>query len=111
VAGAALGSVIGLPLMRLVYGVADAEVATVWAWLVWSAPLFFVELYATTRLLVIGRARAGLLVSTVQVALIAALLPGMAAWGGAVAAAWANLLAHGIGAGLGLALLWRRRGR
>lgn len=111
VAGAALGSAVGLPLTRLVYGVADGEVATVWAWLVWSAPLFFVELYATTRLLVMGRARAGLFVSTLHVALMAALLPGLAAWGGAVAAAWAILLAQGAAAGLGLVLVWRRGNR
>ena len=108
VAGAALGSALGPWIPRLVYGVADAEVATVWAWLVWSAPLFFVEVYATTRLLVIGRARVGLLVSTVHVALVAGLLPGMAAWGGATAAAWAGLIASGTAAGLGVLLLWRR---
>ena len=111
VAGAALGSAIGLPLTRLVYGVAAAEVATVWAWLVWSAPLFFMELYATTRLLVMGRARAGLLVSTLHVGLMAVLLPGMAVWGGAVAAAWANLLAQGAAAALGMVLVWRRGNR
>jgi O-antigen/teichoic acid export membrane protein len=111
VAGAALGSAIGLPLTRLVYGVADAEVATVWGWLVWSAPLFFVELYATTRLLVAGRARAALLVSALHVGLLAALLPGLAAWGGAVAAAWANLLSQGVAAALGMLLAWRREGR
>ena len=111
VVGAALGSGLGPLVTRLVYGVADAEVAEVWAWLVWSAPLFFVELYATTRLLVMGRARAGLLVSTVHVALVAALLPGMAAWGGATAAAWAGLIAHGMAAGLGVVLLRRRGNR
>src|SRR5690606_37819003 len=54
------------PILRLVYGLTveangqvdqegSALLSSVLSWLVWQVPLFFLELYATTWLLVVGR--------------------------------------------------------
>jgi O-antigen/teichoic acid export membrane protein len=107
VAGAAVGSLIAAPVLRLVYGVADAEAAAALAWLVWQGPLFFVETYAITWLAVVGQARTALWVSLLHVVLLGMLLPlGARVWG-VVGAAWGTLVAQGAGALAG----WRLRGR
>ena len=76
------------------------------AWLVWQAPLFFVELYATTWLLVTARARAALQLSLLHVLLLVTLLPLGALVLGTVGAAWGTVAAQAFAT---LAALWWMR--
>jgi Na+-driven multidrug efflux pump len=95
--------------LRLIYGFsageADREAATVLAWLIWQAHLFFLELYATTWLLVVQRARAALWLSLLHVLLLALLLPLGARLAGAVGAAWGTIAAQAVAAALALLLM------
>lgn len=113
VGGALLGSLLAAPVLRLVYGPAtpDAGPEAVLALrlLLWQAPLFFVELYATTWLLVRGQARAALGVALLHAGALFTLLPLGAAAAEAVGAAVAALLAQGVGSVAGLR--WLRRDR
>jgi O-antigen/teichoic acid export membrane protein len=101
VGGAAVGMVTAAPLLRWIYGVDDAQATATLLWLVWQAPLFYLESYATTWLLVVGQARAALRVSLLHVGLLALLLPVGAFLGGAVGAAWGTLAAQAAGAAAG----------
>jgi Na+-driven multidrug efflux pump len=104
-------SVFPTPLLRLTYGLAngalggtvDGEIATVLALLIWQAPLYFVELYATTWLLVIMRARSALGLALLHIFLLTLLLPLGATRFGAIGAAWATLAAQVLAA---VASLW-----
>lgn len=109
IAGAAVGSLVAGPVLGLVYGVADAQAAAALAWLVWQGPIFFVETYTITWLLVTGRARAALAVSGLHVVLLVVLLPLGARLQGTVGAAWGTLAAQAAGAQTGW--LQTRRGR
>ena len=113
--GALLVVVLATPILRFVYGVdggetdseAGAEVAAVLALLIWQAPLFFLELYASTWLLVVLRARAALGVALLHVLLLALLLPAGAALAGAVGAAWGTLAAQSAAAAASFWLMRR----
>jgi O-antigen/teichoic acid export membrane protein len=96
--GAVIGTFAASPVLRWVYGVADADATAALMWLVWQAPLFYVESYATTWLLVTGQARGALIISTVHVGLLALLLPVGALFQGAVGAAWGTVAAQAVGA-------------
>ncbi len=98
VVGAAMGMFMAAPVLGWVYGVADADATAALRWLVWQAPLFYVESYATTWLLVIGQARAALLISTLHVGLLALLLPLGASLQGATGAAAGTIVAQAAGA-------------
>ncbi len=113
--GALMVSVLATPIVRVVYGegrgVMDSQAggqaaATVLAWLVWQAPLFFGELYAITWLLVTQRARAALTISSLHVLLLGLLLPFGAWYAGALGAAWGALAAQGVATTVAL---WRVR--
>lgn len=111
--GALLVVVLATPILRFVYGVgsgatesgANDEVATVLALLIWQAPLFFLELYATTWLLVVLRARAALGVALLHVLLLALLLPAGATLAGAVGAAWGTIAAQSAAAAVSFWLM------
>ena len=111
--GALLVSVWATPILRLVYGVGDSssggategEVAVVLGWLIWQAPLFFLELYATTWLMVVLRASAAFGVALLHVLLLVLLLPLGAAYAGAIGAAWGTLAAQAIAAAVTLWLM------
>jgi O-antigen/teichoic acid export membrane protein len=116
VVGALLVAVLATPILRLVYGIEGRamesnatarEPVTVLAWLIWQAPLFFLELYATTWLLVILRARAAFGLAMLHVILLAVLLPVAAALAGAVGAAWGTIAAQAIAAAF--TLWWLRK--
>jgi O-antigen/teichoic acid export membrane protein len=108
--GAILVGVLATPIVRFIYGVtegtngstADAEVAGALAWLIWQAPLFLLEFYATTWLLVVGRARMALLITLSHLLLLALLLPLGAALAGSLGAAWGTVAAQALGAALAL---------
>jgi O-antigen/teichoic acid export membrane protein len=111
--GALFVSVLATPILRLIYGVGDSssggategEVAAVLGWLIWQAPLFFLELYATTWLMVVLRASAAFGVALLHVLLLALLLPLGAAFAGAIGAAWGTLAAQAIAAAVTLWLM------
>lgn len=103
--GALLVAVLATPIVRLIYGAsndalgmaADQAAAQALAWLIWQAPLFFLELYGTTWLLVVGRARAALGVAGLHLLLLALLLP-LGAWLlGVTGAAWGAIAAQAAG--------------
>ena len=113
--GALLVAVLATPILRLIYGISAGEadstansvVATVLALLIWHAPLFFLELYATTWLLVVARARSALGLALLHVFLLALLLPTGATLGGAVGAAWGTVAAQGVAAAASFWLMRR----
>ncbi|MCC6453682.1 MAG: oligosaccharide flippase family protein [Caldilineaceae bacterium] len=108
--GALLTGVLATPIVRFIYGVTegtggsavDAEVARALAWLIWQAPLFLLEFYATTWLLVVGRARTALVITLAHLLLLALLLPLGAALAGSMGAAWGTVAAQALGAALAL---------
>jgi O-antigen/teichoic acid export membrane protein len=108
--GALLVSVLATPILRFIYGASDgsatgAETAQALAWLIWQAPLFFLELYATTWLLVIGQARTALTVTLFHVLTLALLLPLGASLHGTLGATWGTVAAQALGATLALWLV------
>lgn len=109
--GAAITTGVAGELLHLVYGSREPAATPVLAWLVWSVPLFCVEFYASTRLLVEGRARAALCLALGHVAGLAVLLLPLAAQAGALGAAWAVLIAQACATLGGLWLLGERADR
>jgi O-antigen/teichoic acid export membrane protein len=119
IVAALMTDVLATPVLRLVYGVTDGaangvangavdgETATALGWLVWQAPLFFLELYAATWLLVMGRAWIGFGVSLFHLLLLTLLLPLGAMLHGAVGAAWGTVAAQALGAVVALWLVQR----
>ena len=122
VLAALMTDVLATPILRLIYGITDSaadgangsangaaekEAAIALAWLGWQAPLFFIELYATTWLLVIGRAGIGFGVSLFHLLLLTLLLPVGAMLNGAVGAAWGTVAAQAFGAVVALWLVQR----
>ncbi len=75
--------------------------------LIWIGPIFGLEMYAITQLLVRDRARQGLLPTALHVATLGALLPLLTPRMGAAGAALAVLAGGAAGAALGWALLAR----
>ncbi len=73
--------------------------------LIWIGPIFGLEMYAITQLLVRDRARQGLLPTALHVATLGALLPPLTARMGAAGAALAVLAGGAAGAALGWGLL------
>ena len=75
--------------------------------LIWIGPIFGLEMYAITQLLVRDRARQGLLPTALHVATLGALLPLLTPQMGASGAALAVLAGGAAGAALGWGLLTR----
>ena len=104
---AALVSGVAPELIRLIYSAEYASSAPVLQWLIWITPLLFVETFAVTLLMVQGHPQHALAVIATHVVALLIALPALAAWNGAVGAAWAALFAALAGAAAGLALLRR----
>jgi O-antigen/teichoic acid export membrane protein len=75
--------------------------------LIWAAPLFLVENYAITLLMVERHMRASLWVLVLHLAATVLLLPPLAQMSGAIGAAWAVVLAGGLGTLYGIWILRR----
>lgn len=115
VLGALMVNLLTGPILHLVYGAnGGAEggadigiVAIVLSWLVWQAPLYFLELYATTWLMVIVRAGAAFGLALLHVLLLTLLLPIGASFAGVVGAAWGTVASQAIAATITLWYLRR----
>jgi O-antigen/teichoic acid export membrane protein len=112
--GTLLTDVLATPILRFVYaagrGATDATdvvaAAPVLAVLIWQAPLFFAELYATTWLLVVQRANTALRLALLHLLLLVLLLPLGAVVAGAVGAALGTVAAQTIASTVAL---WQMR--
>lgn len=112
VGGAAVAAAVAGDLLHLVYATALPQATAALAVLLWTMPLFVLESAAVTRLLVEGRARAGLALAALHVAALALLLPPPVWFGGlrtgALGAALAVLLAQAAAVGVAFWLLGSR---
>jgi O-antigen/teichoic acid export membrane protein len=114
-AGALLTDVLATPILRFVYaagrGATDATeivaAAPALAVLIWQAPLFFAELYATTWLLVVQRADSALRLALVHLLLLLLLLPLGAMVAGAVGAACGTVAAQVVASTVALWRVWQ----
>jgi O-antigen/teichoic acid export membrane protein len=104
-AGAAVGAGVAQPLLHLIFGARYLSTGPVFALLIWSAPLFLLETYAGTILLVERRPFHSLLITGIHVLLIVLCLPPLTQLWQANGAASAVLLAGVVGALLSLWLL------
>ena len=102
---AAITSGVSEELTRLIYTNAYDASAPVLRWLIWIAPVVFVESFAGTQLLVHRRPRHSIAVAGANLAALLAALPLLAGYWGATGAAWASLLAASAGAIVGWAFL------
>jgi O-antigen/teichoic acid export membrane protein len=116
--GALLVAFLSTPILRLVYdvegginttGINGVETSFVLALLIWQAPLFFLELYATTLFMVRQRAGVALALIVGHVLLLALLLPVGATLFGAIGAAWGTIAAQAVAAAVSLWLTVRYR--
>ncbi len=110
------GLLLLLPMAALCTGVADELIHVLYAQeyaaagpvlqrLVWVAPIFFVQMYAVTALMVERRPQLSLAIMGLNLGALVVLLPPLARLGGAAGAAWAAPVAAGIGAVVGAAIL------
>jgi Na+-driven multidrug efflux pump len=90
--------------LRFIYGATGndslSQAATALTWLIWQAPLLFLEMYAATWLLVTSRANQAFGLACLHVLLLVALLPVGALMAGATGAAWGTLAAQVVAAGV-----------
>lgn len=93
-------------LMQLMFGGEYSASAEVYRILIWAAPLFLVEVYAITLLMIEHHLRASLWISALHIAGIVILVPLLAPAMGADGAAAGVLLAGALGALASLWLLW-----
>ncbi len=110
------GLLLLLPTAALCTGVADELIHALYAEeyaaagpvlqrLVWVAPIFFVQMYAVTALMVERRPQLSLAIMGLNLGALVVLLPPLARLGGAAGAAWAAPVAAGIGAVAGAVIL------
>lgn len=104
---AAVGAAVADGVLHLIYGADYLVSATVLQVSIWTIPLFLLEIYAITLLMVEHKLRAALWVTGVHLTLTFLLLPPLAVASGATGAALAVLAAGMAGAALGCLLLWR----
>ena len=105
---AALCTGVAGEVMGWLYATDYAAAAPALQRLVWVAPLFFVEMYTVTLLMIEERPQRGLAVMALNLGALVLLLPPFTHRGGAGGAAWAALLAVGVAALAGLAVLRRQ---
>jgi len=104
-AAAALGTGVIENVLGIIYG-ADYRASTmVLEILVWSAPLYLVENYTQTLLMVEQRPFHSLLITGLHLVTLVGLMPLLVPTLGATGAAWAVLLAGGVGAIVSFRLL------
>lgn len=104
---ATVGAVVAGGALNLIFGGDYAASAEVFQILIWAAPLFLLENYATTLLMVERHLRASLLVLALHVGATIVLLPPLTQLTGADGAAWAVVGAGAIGALFGIWTLRR----
>jgi O-antigen/teichoic acid export membrane protein len=102
-----LSAAVAPELLPFIFSADFIESASVYQSLVWLAPLFFIEAYATTLLMVERRPQASFLVSGIHLIALTILLPLLTLAAQADGAAWASVLAGAIGAVAGIVLLRR----
>ena len=111
-----LGLVMALPVAAIGFGVAPALLSLIFGGnygdsgrtyqiLIWAAPLFLIEVYATTLLMIEHQLRASLWISVVHILGTILLLPPLTQLLGANGAALAVVLAGGLGSVLSFYLL------
>jgi O-antigen/teichoic acid export membrane protein len=98
---AALTTVVATPMVSLIFGTEYAPAGPMLAVLVWTAPLYAVELRAITRLIAQQRSRSGLTVAVVHLLtlllLLVLMVPVFEAMGAAVATLGAGAVAALVG--------------
>lgn len=97
-AAAAVGTGITEDALSLIYGSGYHASTVVLEILVWSAPLYLVENYTQTLLMVEQRPFQSLLITGLHLVTLLSLVPLLTPWVGAPGAAWGVLLASGMGA-------------
>ena len=106
-AAAAIGAGLTPDLLHLIYGAGYQEATFVLEILLWSAPLYLVENYTQTLLMVQQRPLQSLLVTGLHLLTLLGLIPLFTPLWGASGAAWAVLAAGGAGAMMSFYLLHR----
>ena len=106
---ATVGTVVAGGALGLIFGGDYKDSARVFQILLWAAPLFLIENYAITLLMVERHLRVSLFVLALHLGAIVLTLPALTRWRGADGAAWAVVLAGALGAGLGVCRLNRLR--
>ena len=92
-------------LMRLLFGGDYGASAAVYRILIWAAPLFLVEVYAITLLMIEHHLRASLWVSALHIASIVIFVPLLTPVAGANGAALAVMIGGAVGSGVSVGLL------
>lgn len=106
---ATIGAAVAVGALDLIFGGDYGESAHVFQILLWAAPLFLVETYATTLLMVERHLRSSLLVLGLHLVATVIALPPLTRWLGADGAAWAVVAAGALGAAFGVWQLYRLR--
>jgi len=102
---AAIGFGVAPDLLSLLFGGDYSASARAYQILIWAAPLFLIEVYATTLLMIEHQLRASLWISVLHILGTILLLPPLTQLLGASGAALAVVLAGGVGSVLSLYLL------
>lgn len=106
---AAISFGVAAGLLQTLFGGEYGASAQVYRALVWAAPLFLVEMYAITVLMIERHLRVSLWISVAHIVTTLILLPGMTLFGGAIGASLAVVLAGATGALFGVWVLHRLR--
>ena len=104
---ATIGVAVAVGALGFIYGGDYAESAQVFQILLWAAPLFLLENYAITLLMVERHLRQSLLILSLHLAATVLILPPLTRWLGADGTAWAVVLAGALGTVYGLYQLHR----
>ncbi|MCS6826245.1 MAG: oligosaccharide flippase family protein, partial [Caldilinea sp.] len=96
-------------ILQTLFGADYGASVEVYRWLIWAAPLFLLEVYATTVLMIERRLRASLWISGAHILATLIFLPGLTLLAGAGGAGLAVVLAGATGALLGAWLLHTHR--
>jgi O-antigen/teichoic acid export membrane protein len=104
---ATIGVVVAGGALSFIFGGEYGESARVFQILLWAAPLFLLENYAITLLMVERHLRSSLLVLGLHLLATVVALPPLTNWLGADGTAWAVVIAGALGAGYGLWQLHR----
>jgi O-antigen/teichoic acid export membrane protein len=99
---ATIGAAVATGALAFIFGRNYGQSAQVFQILLWAAPLFLLETYAITLLMVERHLRSSLLILSLHLVATVLALPPLTRWLGADGAAWAVVLAGALGAGYGL---------
>jgi O-antigen/teichoic acid export membrane protein len=106
---ATVGAAVAGGALGLIFGGEYGESAHVFQILLWAAPLFLLEQYAVTLLMVERHLRPSLFILGLHLLATVLALPPLTRWLGADGAAWAVVAAGALGAAYGLWQLHRLR--